>query len=81
MAFYRSHVHLYHGIGTADNQHQQVRNAQVQQEQVGGGPHGLGGQYHNQNENIAYHSNCQNQTGGKNYYFSHISNINSGTVV
>ena len=41
IASYRSHVHLNHGIWAADNQHQQVRNAEIQQEQVGGGPHRL----------------------------------------
>ena len=38
---YRPHVHLYHGIWTAHDQNQEICQAQVEKEQVGGGPHGL----------------------------------------
>ena len=38
-ATHGAHVHLDHGVGAADDQHEQVRDAEVEEEQVGGGPH------------------------------------------
>ena len=50
---YPSHVHLYHGVGAAHDQHQQVGDAEVEEEQVGGGPHRLGGQDDDEDEDVA----------------------------
>ena len=58
-----SHVHLDHGVGAAHDQNKQVSNAQVQQEQVGGGPHGLRGEDDDEDENIADNSNSKDQAG------------------
>ena len=50
---YPSHVHLYHGVGAAHDEDQQVGDAEVEEEQIGGGPHWLGGEDDDEDEDIA----------------------------
>ena len=49
---YRPHIHLYHSIWTADYQNEEVCQAQVEEEQVCRGPHGLGCEDNDQNQHI-----------------------------
>ena len=49
---YRPHIHLYHSIWTADYQNKEVCQAQVEEEQVCGGPHGLGREDNDQDQHI-----------------------------
>ena len=58
---YPPHVHLNHGVGAADNEDQQVGNAEVEEEEVGGGSHGLGGEDHDEDQDVAHDSHGQDE--------------------
>ena len=60
-ATHGAHVHLDHGVGAADDQYEQVRDAEVEEEEVGGGAHRLGGQNHDQHQHVPHHPHRQHQ--------------------
>ena len=58
---YPSHVHLYHGVGAAHDQDEKVGDAEVEEEQVGGGPHRLGGEDDDEDEDVADDADGQDE--------------------
>ena len=57
-----SHVHLDHGVGAAHDEDEEVGDAEVEEEEVGGGPHWLGGEDDDEDEDIPHHAHGQHET-------------------
>ena len=58
---YPSHVHLYHRVGAAHDKDEKVGDAEVEEEQVGGGPHRLGGEDDDEDEDVADDADGQDE--------------------